>query len=261
MRNPDAPPVVVMAYDSKQSIRDTFYGLAESKTGGAAFGRGMGLGETQRFELNEGFRYTPEIARVLEWIDQTFPAAGISEELGVDWRPIQLACARPTDARPMLVKALRSIDILHTVFPRAKRAARDLQKGRRVAVLCASDALFKRYVDAGDYRDSFLPITDREQVSNLRHAGKRFVLSMPEFVAGIQFDTVYLIEVNEGEVQQGPYSTGALRRFVSLVYLGASRAERLLEIYASDERGGPSRVLRHAIDRGALDVISVRDVQ
>ena len=84
---------------------------------------------------------------------------------------------------------------------------------------------------------------------------------MPDFVAGIQFDTVFLIEVNDGEVEDGPYSTGALRRFVSIVYLGASRAEQVLEIYSSDERGGPSRVLRHAINNGALDVIEIRDLQ
>jgi hypothetical protein len=84
---------------------------------------------------------------------------------------------------------------------------------------------------------------------------------MPDFVAGVQFDTVYLIEVNDGEVEEGPYSTGSLRRFVSTVYLGASRAEQVLEIYSSAERGGPSRVLRHAINSGALDVIDIGDLQ
>ena len=127
-------------------------------------------------------------------------------------------------------------------------------------MLCASEALFKRYAEAGEYRDYFLAISDREQLSSLRHAGKRFVFSMPDFVAGIQFDTVFLIEVNDGEVEDGPYSTGTLRRFVSTLYLGASRAEKTLEIYSSEERGGPSRVLRHAINNGALDVVDIRDL-
>ena len=59
----------------------------------------------------------------------------------------------------------------------------------------------------------------------------------------------------------GSYSTGALRRFVSTVYLGASRAEQVLEIYSSDERVGPSRVLRHAINNSAMDVIEIGDLQ
>lgn len=261
MRDESKAPVIIMAYDSKQSIRDTFYGLGDVAGGMAGLSRDMRLGETERFELTEGFRYTPEIARVLEWIDQAFPAAGISEELGFDWRPIGLGCRKESGLRPILVRAQNTTDIYNNVFPRARRAAIALQKGRRVAVLCASEALFKRYSEAGQYRDAFLPISDREQLSGLRHAGKRFVFSMPDFVAGVQFDTVFLIEVNDGEVEDGPYSTSALRRFVSTVYLGASRAERTLEIYSSEERGGPSRVLRYAINNGALDAIDIRDLQ
>lgn len=261
MRDDSKAPVVVMAYDSKQSVRDTFNGLNDVAGGVAGLSRDMRLGETERFELTEGFRYTPEIARVLEWIDQTFPAAGISEELGFDWRPIGLGSMKQSGTRPILVRAKSTLDIYNCVFPRARQVAISLQKGRRVAVLCASEALFKRYLEAGQHRDLFLPISDREQLSGLRHAGKRFVFSTPDFVAGVQFDTVYLIEVNDGEVEDGPYSTGALRRFVSTVYLGASRAEQVLEIYSSEERGGPSRVLRHAINNGALDAIDIRDLQ
>ena len=261
MRDDSKAPVVIMAYDSKQSVRDTFNGLNDVSGGVAGLSRDMRLGETERFELTEGFRYTPEIARVLEWIDQGFPAAGISEELGFDWRPIGLGTMKQSGERPILVHANSTFDIWNCVFPRAHDKARSLQKGRRVAVLCVSEALFKRYSEAGEYRDWFLPISDREQLSGLRHTGKRFVFSMPDFVAGVQFDTVYLIEVNDGEVEEGPYSTGSLRRFVSTVYLGASRAEQVLEIYSSAERGGPSRVLRHAINHGALDVIDIGDVQ
>ena len=261
MRDDSKVPVVVMAYDSKQSVRDTFNGLSDIPGGVAGLSRDMRLGETERFELTEGFRYTPEIARVLEWIDQGFPAAGISEELGFDWRPISLGSMNQSGERPILVRAKSTLDIWKCVFPRAHERVKSLQKGRRVAVLCASEALFKKYSEAGEYRDWFLPISDREQLSGLRHAGKRFVFSMPDFVAGVQFDTVYLIEVNDGEVEDGPYSTSSLRRFVSTVYLGASRAEKILEVYSSEERGGPSRVLRHATNNGAMDVIVIGDLQ
>lgn len=260
MRNAQDVPIVVMAYDSKQSARDTFYGLSEGKNGATVFARDMRLGETQRFELGEAFRYTPEIAKVLEWVDQTFPTAGISDELGPDWAPLKFSSGQPTGERPILIKCKSTLEIFRTVFPRARRVAINLQKGRRVAILCSSESLFKKYSDAGEYQDQFIVISDREQLSGLKHAGRRYVLSMPEFVAGIQFDTVFLIEVNDGEVEKGPYSTGALRRFISMIYLGASRAERILEIYASDERGGPSKVLRLAVDNGALDVVDVRDL-
>ena len=41
---------------------------------------------------------------------------------------------------------------------------------------------------------------------------------MPEYVAGLQYDTVLLIDVNRGEVPDGPYSLAALRKFASQVY-------------------------------------------
>ena len=260
-RDAARPPTVVMAYDSKQSPRDTFYGLAECTNGKTVFSRDMKLGDTERFELDEGFRYTPEIARVLEWIDHTFPAVGISEELGADWTKLALKSTKQSGGKPIVVIAPSTRKIYDVVFPRARRRARELTKGRRVAVLCASEKQFRIYLEAGEHRDLFLPITDREQLSTLRYAGARFIFSMPEYVAGIQFDTVYLIEANEGEVQFGPYATGQLRRYISQIYLGASRAESVLEIYANNERGGTSRCLRHATENGAINVIDLGDLE
>jgi hypothetical protein len=92
--------------------------LSEGRVAGLS--RDMRLGETERFELTEGFRYTPEIPRCREWIDQTFPAAGISEELGFDWRPIGLGSMKQSGARPILFRAKNTQDIWHCVFPRAR---------------------------------------------------------------------------------------------------------------------------------------------
>jgi hypothetical protein len=63
---------------------------------------------------------------------------------------------------------------------------------------------------------------------------------------------VLLIEVNRAEVPDGPYSAAALRKFVSQVYLGASRAERQLEFYSSTEHGGIASLLSSAVLEGAV---------
>jgi ATP-dependent exoDNAse (exonuclease V) alpha subunit len=52
-----------------------------------------------------------------------------------------------------------------------------------------------------------------------------------------------------------------MRRYVSLLYIGASRAERVLELYCSEERGGPTRALKYAIDGGALDILDIQDIE
>jgi hypothetical protein len=220
----------------------------------------MGLGETERFELNTAFRYTTEIAALLEWIDQAIPAVGIAEELGEEWRKVSVTGTRDSGKIPSLVVLENSLALYNLVFARAQKRARFLKKGSSVAVLCLSEQLFESYVHAGAYRDHVLAITDREELSNVYRAGTKFIFSMPEFVAGMQFDTVYLIEVNDGEVGEGPDYPGRSVQFVSQVYLGASRAERTLEIYSSRERGGPAKCLIYAIERAALKVVSAEDL-
>jgi len=45
-----------------------------------------------------------------------------------------------------------------------------------------------------------------------------------------------------------------LRRFLSDMYLGMSRAEKVLEIYATEDAGGLTRHLRSATQQGLLKV-------
>src|SRR3954469_22871110 len=112
--------------------------------------------------------------------------------------------------------------------------------------------MFDTYVTAasGQFRGKFIPVESREPSSELRHAGKRFVFSMPEYVAGLQFDTVYLIHVDQADSANG--EIGRRRQFISSTYLGSSRAERALHILLSAARGGQSDILGMAQDRGSL---------
>ena len=75
---------------------------------------------------------------------------------------------------------------------------------------------------------------------------------MPEYVAGLQFDTVLLLDANQDEVPEGPYSAARLRSFVAQIYLGASRAERRLEVFATKEFGGVSSILSKAVLASAI---------
>ena len=146
------------------------------------------------------------------------------------------------------------------VFRRARALQRDLGKNGRVAVLCASNELFKRYLDFKELRDYFVPVTSRDEASGIPLSARKFMFSMPEFVAGLQFDTVLLIEVNQGEIPDGPYAAAALRKFASQVYLGASRAERCLEIYASQEHGGIAAMISRAVFENAIVSVDERSL-
>lgn len=242
-------PAVFMAYDAKQSPRDTFLNLPSADAKQLDFWRDAKLGKVEKIELVDVFRYTPQIARALSCIDDEFPG----QDLDDDW-PKYSGISKTGDGPTPTLYVLPSTVATYTVvFNRAKNLQRSLARNGRVAVLCASNELFDRYLKFTELRDSFYAITSRDEASIIGANGRRFLFSMPEYVAGMQFDTVLLIEVNQGEVPQGPYAAAALRKFAAQVYLGASRAERQLEIYASKEHGGAASLISTAVLTKAID--------
>jgi hypothetical protein len=248
LRDPNTAPVVLMAYDAKQSPRDTFLGMSEDRYEHYNFWRDAKLGKVEKFEFLDVFRYSPQITKALACIDKSFPGDDFREE----W-PAYKGIAKAKDGPvPTLTVLKTTVDSYRFAFTRAKELQRRLERQGRVAVLCASTELFSKYLTAGDLKSLFVAITSRDDIAQINLSPKKFVFSSPEYVAGLQFHTVLLIEVNKNETPQGPYSASSTRKFASQVYLGASRAERQLELYATEEHGGPSPILRIALDEGSI---------
>lgn len=242
-------PAVFMAYDAKQSPRDTFLNMPSADAKQLDLWRDAKLGNVEKIELVDVFRYTPQIAKTLSSIDEEFPG----QDLDDDW-PKYSGISRIDDGPvPTLCTLASTVATYTVVFNRAKVLQRALGKNSRVAVLCVSNELFGRYLKFTELRDSFYAITSRDEASAINANARRFLFSTPEYVAGMQFDTVLLIDVNQGEVPQGPYAAAALRKFAAQVYLGASRAERQLEIYASKEHGGAAALISKAVLSKAIE--------
>jgi hypothetical protein len=241
-------PPIFMAYDLKQSPRDAFtqYEVADNNL----FGPSSGLQNSELIKLSKVFRYTPEIASFLEDLDASFPAIDIPGE----WDAYAGEAQLESGVRPTLTVYPDDRALFRNIFQKAETLSRRFGgDGRGVAVLCLNDELFDVYARAaaGQFSGRIVIISGRDGMSALRHAGKRFVFSMPEYVAGLQFDTVFLVHVDMAEATADA-TIGIRRRFVSNVYLGASRAERVLELASSVSRGGPSSVLELALTRGTL---------
>jgi len=237
-------PPIFMAYDLKQSPQDTFASYLDGDQN--LFSVSTGLQGAELVKLDRVFRYTPQIAEFLADLDATFPAINIPDE----WEAY-VGQAAGDGATPELTVFPDELTLFRTVFAEAHAVARTIEGGgRRVAVLCASEEQFDRYLPAvaGQFEGKHISITSREPSSQLRHAGKRFIFSMPEYVAGLQFDTVFLIHVDATEAPIGS-SDGIRRRFISSIYLGSSRAENTLRISACLNRGGKSDILDMAIAR------------
>jgi hypothetical protein len=236
-----------MAYDLKQSPTDTAL-TAGGKSGSAYFAMAAS-GKTELVEFKTVFRSTPQIAAFLKDLDSSFPALGLEDE----WATYNGTSDRDAGEVPTLVRYRTNQDLLVAVVDAAiadVRANKD--GGRQVAVLCLNEYLFDIYKDTGRITEKIVALTSRDQMSDLRYAKSRCIFSMPEYVAGLQFDVVYLIHADKAELADESYSAGLHRRVVSRCYVGASRAAKKLVIAVSEERGGPSDILLSPLKEGTL---------
>ena len=244
----DLRPPIFMAYDLKQSPRDTFtsyLGLPSD-----LFSNSTKLQSSELIKLDKVFRYTPEIAEFLGDLDASFPTINMPDE----WEGSSVPSAVEAGEKPTIEILPSDVDLFHASFRRAIAEVKNNgDRGRRVAVLCVSDELFEAFAVAasGQYKGKFIMIDSREDFPELKHAGKRFIFSMPEYVAGLQFESVVLIGVDAVEATKDS-GESRRRRFVSGIYLGASRAEKKMIVLSSSGRGGPNDALDLAMSRGSL---------
>ena len=224
---------LLMAYDIKQGSNDV------AISGGMERFRNPGVGESVLTELKQVYRSTPQITALLRDLDASFPAMDLEGEYST-----YVGESKQDDGdTPTLTAYDTDIKLVDTVFDQATRLARDVNGGgSQVAVLCLNETLFDKIRLAGRVQDKFVAITAREDLKELRYAKKKCVFSMPEYVAGLQFDTVFLIHANAADYDEDQ-GQGTRRRYVSRVYLGASRAARRISILSSREHGGPSQLL------------------
>lgn len=233
---------LVMAYDIKQGTSDI------AISGGIEKFRNPGVGESVLTELKQVYRSTPQITAFLRDLDAAFPAMDLEGEFATYSGESQ----KENGDIPTLTIYDNDKILVDRVFEDATRFARAIEGGgSQVAVLCLNEALFDRIRNAGRVNDKFVAITSREDLKELRYAKKKCVFSMPDFVAGLQFDTVFLIHVDSADYDEGQ-GQGARRRYVSRVYLGASRAARRILLSSSKEHGGPSQLLNSLLTNGTL---------
>lgn len=243
VKSPDAIPLLVMAQDEKQDTKRVHVGLERWQAG---------LGDTgvESFDLKDVFRYTPQINRFLRALDDFSPTLNLEEDWP-DYGPVAQTESGPV---PTAKECASVRAIYEYVFPMASLAAKHAKRGRRIAVLSCDPTAFADYLNAGQYRDRFFPIESRDDVSMIPSTGTRFVLSMPDYVAGLQFEEVFLIDVNqEAPPSDADRNNRDKRRALSQTYLGASRAERRLHIISNRTSGGFPAYVRHAISVGALE--------
>lgn len=234
---------LIMAYDLKQSTNDASFG------GGVERFRNPGVGESIPVDLKKVFRSTPQIASFLRDIDASFPAMDLEGEFNT----YDAYSDQDEGDVPVLCEFDSNEKLIDQILDQAVKRTRELSGGgSQVAVLCIKGELFDLYRKAGRTQEKIVAVTSREDLRELRYARSKCVFSMPEYVAGLQFDTVFLIHADQVDLADEYISQGARRRYVSRIYLGASRAVHRLVVASSTERGGPSSIMDGPLSNGSL---------
>lgn len=249
LRNPDAAPLVVMALDPKQSPRETFVEVrSDEKEARVNIFEQARLPNPESIDLTDIYRYTPEITELVRYLHEIAPAL----DLPADW-DIPLGHSK-LDAgdKPQYQVVADRLGTLRAAVNAARKLSRAaLKRNGRVAILCLDEERFDDYTKAaeGQNEGEVFIIASRDDTERLRYSGKRFLLSTPEYVAGLQFDTVVLVDANREHVPDGQDTGYLMRRFLSELYLGVSRAQRQLIIFASRDAGGLTTLLTKAVAR------------
>jgi superfamily I DNA/RNA helicase len=256
LRQGDEPPVVIMALDPKQSPRETFANVsADDEPSTSSIYANARLPNAQVIDLVEVYRYTPEIAAVIRAVLEVAPALDLPDE----WEVPEAFSKLASDETPTVAVVENALTTFRVAVERAKKVqSSTAERKGRVAILCLDEDRFSQYARAAaaQYKNEVFVIKSRDDTEKLRYSGKKFILSTPEYVAGLQFDTVILVDVNKDQVPDGKDFNYQLRRFLSELYLGMSRAERRLALLASKDQGGLTDVLKKAVQRDLLRQVS-----
>lgn len=246
LKDAESPPRVAVAYDPRQSPRNTFFPEATTERD-TVWTEAKLESSVKPFELSDVFRYTPQILVFLDRLNQQFPATDLAEDWSISFGKSVVA----DGPKPCASEWAKQVDMVVAAVDRAKKLAKSVKSGEHVAVLCLDHERFAQYTKAGAFSE-FVVVGGRDELGAIQRFRTRVVLSMPEYVAGLQFSTVFLLDVNADLVTELGGGVNGLHRLISGIYLGASRAKTVLEIYADKSAGGFAEPIRRAIDQNLV---------
>jgi len=239
-------PKVIMALDPKQSPREVFTAVSlERDTRASNIYDRARLPNSQRIDLIDVYRYTPEIGRLIRDVSNAAPALTLPESDIPEGRSVALSGPLPE----LFIVPTKTL-VLRKAVDLAQEQFKDARKRRgRVAILALDDARFTEYLPAArhQYEKTLFVIAGRDDIEKMRFSRGKTVFSTPEYVAGQQFDTVILIDANKDLVPDGKFKGLHMRRVLSTLYLGMSRAEYRLSLISSKDAGGESPHLQNSI--------------
>lgn len=251
LRNAEVRPRVAMAIDPQQSPLEIFVNLASQSNDSAEIYARANLSSPKKLELTTAFRHTRSIAKFV----QSLTDQGMHLHFGDEWdTPVASPSEKSEEGLVPTCKehSDRAAQFKHC-FDKAKRIVKQGDR-IKVAVICLDAERFDDYSISvpGQFNESSVVVASQDAVLEaLRYKARRFVVSLPEYIGGLQFDSVLVIDVNEDDSgERGAHFER--RRFLTDLYVACSRAKSSLEIHATRDRGGLSSILTSAIESGLI---------
>lgn len=222
----------------------------------------VGKAAENRTNLNAIFRSSPEIVNLAF----TITSAGANLFTNFD-DPMLLAHSNMTYEEekkaktPFYIDFPSDADLIGAAFNIADNMKNEISTSRGdIALIAMTDSLFRDLLAFAEKEGKPVEVLKRRGDTDLAARAKstgRFVLSMPDYVGGLEFDGVVLMGVDEGRVPPASDSnrdeSKAYMNFAAhnKLYVAVSRARYQVAILGTKDRG-PSPVLRAAFESKAL---------
>jgi hypothetical protein len=243
-------PKTFMAIDPRQSPSEAFIGVAAEETRSQVPVVGdESAGDVTNFELTSVHRFTPQILELVKHVHLTFPVFDLGQDWDVDIARVE--STRDEGPVPQLISASSRTGEETDIYS----AIQDLYTKGRVALAVVDMKQWRRFSDlaasigqSGKYNVS--AISGRSDIEGLGYRRRGLVVGSAEYLAGLQFDTVLVAGIPD--MRSGAVTPGDKTRFLSLLYLSLSRAEREVRVFTNDEDGGPPDVLAQAVAKGLM---------
>lgn len=249
-------PKIFMALDPKQSPWGIYSGLAEASPSSRSGRTEDGFGQVSSVDLGTVHRFSPEILGLVKHLDWEFP----NLDLGADYNSEISTVVSTADSGPVprLVRCGSQQAELIDLYESLRAVRTSGGGGGQIAVAIVDQTKFRIYENlmAPLLKNAGVKvsvISSREDVEIVQYTRHGIVLGPAEYLAGLQFDSVFIAGLPESGT--GIANPGYRRmRFLSLLYLAITRARREVHIFANDDYGGIPEILQRAVERGHLSL-------
>ncbi|MER7872179.1 UvrD-helicase domain-containing protein [Streptomyces solisilvae] len=256
-RDTSTYPRVFMAVDPRQSPSEAFIGLAADETrSSSSMPADDNLGDVANFELTTIHRFTPQILDLIKHVHHEFPTLDLGHEWDIDFTRVE--SAKADGSLPLLISAAsrsgEETDIA--------RAVQELYQEGRLALAVVDSRQWQRFSGlasrigtSGKFHVS--TVSGRTDIEGLGYRSRGLVVGPAEYLAGLQFDTLLVAGIPD--LNATGSTANERTRYLSLLYLALSRAQRNIRVYVNEDDGGAPEVLLRAVtnelmefDRGSL---------